>query len=325
MIKAILASPSSSSTLEMGGEELIKKWQTETDSILWLDLDNVDKNKEKAILTEFGCHPLAVEDTQRERHPPKIELFDDYIFLLYRGFVETDDNLKFEHLQVGMFVGHRVLITCHPKSSVAINALFNKNCEKLLKRSPMHLALKIFHSSCGNYLKQLFAFEANLEKIEDEFQLSGNDNMMREITAYRSQLVKIRRTFNYHVTVGDTLKTLLEDEETSLITSAEVHTVNDLRERLDRLLSLSQMYYDICGDLIDGYMSITSHQLNATMRVLTVITALFVPLTFLAGIYGMNFEHIPELKFKHGYFMLLGVMSVISVALIALFKRKKWL
>jgi magnesium transporter len=85
------------------------------------------------------------------------------------------------------------------------------------------------------------------------------------------------------------------------------------------------MYYDICGDLINGYMSVTSHQLNATMRVLTVITALFVPLTFLAGIYGMNFEYIPELKFEHGYFTLLGVMSVISVGLIALFKKKRWL
>ena len=101
--------------------------------------------------------------------------------------------------------------------------------------------------------------------------------------------------------------------------------MNDLRERLDRLLSLSQMYYDICGDLINGYMSVTSHQLNATMRVLTVITALFVPLTFLAGIYGMNFEYIPELKADNGYFILLGVMAVVSVVLLIVFKRKRWL
>ena len=85
------------------------------------------------------------------------------------------------------------------------------------------------------------------------------------------------------------------------------------------------MYYDICGDLINGYMSVTSHQLNATMRVLTVITALFVPLTFLAGIYGMNFEYIPELKADNGYFILLGVMAVVSVVLLIVFKKKRWL
>lgn len=323
MINCMLISPSS--PVKMGNEELVNEWEKDENTILWIDLDNVEKAKEKDILTQFGCHSLAILDAQRERHPPKIELFNDYIFLLYRGFVAKDDNLTFEHVQISMFIGHRVLITCHPESSIAINALFNVGSEKYLNRSPVYLALKIFHSSCGNYLQQLFEFESHLEKIEDEFQTSGNDKMMREITAHRSQLVKIRRTFNYHVTIGDTLNTYLEDEETSLITVKELHTVNDLRERLDRLLSLSQMYYDICGDLINGYMSVTSHQLNATMRVLTVITALFVPLTFLAGIYGMNFENIPELKFKYGYFSLLGLMSVISVGLIVWFKRKRWL
>lgn len=323
MIKCMLVSPSS--PIIIGGQELVSQWQQDESTTLWIDLDKVEKSQEKEILTQFGCHPLAILDAQRERHPPKVELFSDFIFLLYRGFVAKEDNLTFEHVQISMFIGQRVLITGHPESSVAINTLFNASSEKYLARSPIHLALKIFHSSCGNYLQQLFSFEAHLEKIEDQFQVSGNDATMREITAHRSRLVKIRRTFNYHVTVGNTLNSYLEDDETSLITDKEIHAVNDLRERLDRLLSLSQMYYDICGDLINGYMSVTSHQLNATMRVLTVITALFVPLTFLAGIYGMNFEYIPELKFEHGYFTLLGVMSVISVGLIALFKKKRWL
>ncbi|TYK64243.1 magnesium transporter CorA family protein [Colwellia echini] len=323
MIKCMLISPSFPT--KMGGEELVSEWQKDESTTLWIDLDKVDRERENAVLTEFGCHALAISDAQRDRHPPKVELFDDYIFLLYRGFVAKKQNLTFEHVQVGLFIGERVLITCHAESSIAINALFNTTGEKHLARSPIHLALKIFHSSCGTYLKQLFDFEAHLEAIEDKFQISGNDSMMREITAHRSRLVKIRRTFSYHVTIGDTLNAYMDDDETNLITDEEQHTVNDLRDRLDRLLSLSQMYYDICGDLINGYMSITSHQLNSTMRVLTVITALFVPLTFLAGIYGMNFEYIPELKFEHGYFTLLGVMAVISVVLIVLFKRKRWL
>jgi magnesium transporter len=319
----MLISPSS--PIKIGSEELVMEWEQDQNTTLWIDLDNIDRNREKEILTQFGCHALAISDAQRERHPPKVELFNNFIFLLYRGFVAKDDNLTFEHVQISMFIGHRILITCHPESSLAIKNLFNSSTEKLLTRSPMHLALKIFHSSCGNYLQQLFNFESHLERIEDEFQLSGNDSMMKEITSHRSRLVKIRRTFNYHVTIGNTLKGYLEDDETSLITDKEVHSLNDLRERLDRLSSLSQMYYDICGDLINGYMSVTSHQLNATMRVLTVITALFVPLTFLAGIYGMNFENIPELKFQYGYFSLLGVMAVVSVGLIVLFKKKRWL
>lgn len=308
-----------------GSSELINQWQENDDTTLWIDLDNVELEEEKRILTQFNCHPLAINDVLRERHPPKIELFNDYIFMLYRGIIANDDSLRFGHLQISMFIGKRVLITRHPQSSLAINELFSENSEKYLKRSPVHLALRLFHSSCGYYLKEMFSFEAELEKIEDDFQSSGNDKMMKQITSYRSQLVKIRRTFNYHVTMGERLKAYVDDEDTDLITDKETHTVNDLRERLDRLLSLSQMYYDICGDLINGYMSVTSHQLNATMRVLTVITALFVPLTFLAGIYGMNFEYIPELKAANGYFILLGVMAVISVALLMVFKKKRWL
>ena len=323
MIKSLLISPSSKAIV--GGTELIEQWQNDEQTTLWLDLDNVDLVEEKALLKQLNCHPLAIEDAQRERHPPKIELFDDYIYLLYRGIVAKDDGLRFEHLQISLFIGHRILITRHPQSSLAINTLFNVSSEKYLKRGPAHMAIRLFHCSCGFYLKELFTFEAELEKIEDKFLYSGNDKMMRQITSYRSQLVKIRRTFNYHVSIGETLKAYVEDQDTSLIDSKESHNVTDLRERLDRLLSLSQMYYDICGDLINGYMSVTSHQLNATMRVLTVITALFVPLTFLAGIYGMNFEYIPELKAEHGYFILLGVMFVITVVLLMLFKKKRWL
>jgi magnesium transporter len=308
-----------------GSSELINQWQENDDTTLWIDLDNVELEEEKRILTQFNCHPLAISDALRERHPPKIELFNDYIFMLYRGIIANDDGLRFAHLQISMFIGKRVLITRHPESSLAINELFTESSEKYLKRSPVHLALRLFHSSCGYYLKEMFSFEAELEKIEDDFQSSGNDKMMKQITSYRSQLVKIRRTFNYHVNMGERLKAYVDDEDTDLITDKEIHTVNDLRERLDRLLSLSQMYYDICGDLINGYMSVTSHQLNATMRVLTVITALFVPLTFLAGIYGMNFEYIPELKAANGYFILLGVMAVVSVALLIIFKKKRWL
>ncbi|WP_448213769.1 magnesium transporter CorA family protein [Colwellia sp. MEBiC06753] len=323
MIKAMLISTDAS--VQIGGEELIDVWQNDEQTTLWLDLNGVEREQEKRWLERFGCHELAIQDAQRDRHPPKIEVFDDFIFILYRGFVAHHDKLKFEHLQVSMFAGHRLLITCHPKASIAINSLFNKDSAKYLASSPINLALKIFHSSCGNYLKQLFEFEHSLEQIEDKFQLSGNDKMMRELTLYRSHLVKLRRIFNYHVAIGDSLNILVEDEDTDLITEKEVHNVNDLRERLERLLSLLQMYYDICSDLIDGYMSITSHQLNATMRVLTVITALFVPLTFLAGIYGMNFEYIPELKAENGYFILLGVMLVITVVLAILFRRKRWL
>jgi len=322
MIKCILIT---NNIAYYGGEELINQWQQDQHSLLWLDMGAIASDKQEQLFNQFNCHPLAIADAMRERHPPKVELFDDYIFILYRGILTCDHALNVEHLQVSMFVGQRLIITKHNKPSKAIDSLFNDTGERHLSRSPIHLALRIFHASCGFYLNEMFRFEAELEKIEDIFQRSGNDQMMRRLTKYQSSLVKLKRTFNYHVNVGKALVGYVDDDETELITDKEQHTVNDLNERLDRLLSLAQMYYDICADLINGYLSITSHQLNATMRVLTVITAVFVPLTFLAGIYGMNFENIPELKTKYGYFILLGIMAALATTLIMIFKKKKWL
>jgi magnesium transporter len=307
-----------------GNEELIDTWRENKTSFLWLDIDSHNKDEERTLLQEFGCHPLAISDAQRDRHPPKIELFEQYIFILYRGIYEPQSDLLFDHIQISMFVGTNILITCHAKPSISINFLFGIEGQKFLSKSPITLALRIFHYSCGIYLQNLFEFEEKLEQLEDKFQLGGDDKMMQEITLYRSRLTKLKRTFNYHTNIGAELKMLVTDE-TDIIGQVELHTVIDVHERIERLLSLSQMHYDICSDLINGYLSVTSHQLNATMQILTVITAIFIPLGFLAGIYGMNFDYMPELKIKYGYFYLLGFMAFIAIGLILFFKKKRWL
>lgn len=101
--------------------------------------------------------------------------------------------------------------------------------------------------------------------------------------------------------------------------------LTDLLEQAERLHSLSSLLYETTGDLTDGYLSVSAHRLNNVMRVLTVVTVLFVPLTFIAGIYGMNFAYIPELAVRWGYFAVIGVMAAIAITLLVLFKRKHWI
>ena len=310
---------------QFGGSELIQEWQNDSSALLWMDINEHDNDQEHLLLEQLKCHPLAIEDALADkRHPPKIELFDDYIFMIYREIFATKAQLEFELLPISLFVGERILITRHNKSSATIKNLFNSEGEKFLTISPMTLALRIFHYSCATYIEELLQFEDTLEDIEDAFQIQGSDRMMQEITRYSSRLTKLKRTFNYHLNIGSELKSLIGDD-TSLISKNESHYLTDMLERLQRLLSLSQMYYNICGDIVNAYISITSHQLNETMQALTVITAIFVPLSFLAGIYGMNFEYMPELKIQNGYFYLLGSMAIMTVGLILFFKKKRWL
>ena len=151
---------------------------------------------------------------------------------------------------------------------------------------------------------------------EQDFTLIGTDVPKLDTHAKTTGIIE-------DLNLSQTLIELQHQDEPSNI-SIDQPVMQDLHERFERLQSLSRMYYEICGDLVDGYLSISSHKLNNTMRVLTLITAIFVPLSFLAGIYGMNFEVIPELHHPDGYFILLGVMACIALGLIGLFKWKRW-
>ena len=177
--------------------------------------------------------------------------------------------------------------------------------------------------SVGCYVDSILEFEPYLNELEDSMQDKPNDEIMREVIAYKSRLRKLKRIFSYHERlVANLLKDIpqrLIDEDGDI-----EHGLQDLFERCERLNSLCTMYFEICGDLINGYLSITSHQLNNTMKVLTVITAIFVPLTFIVGVYGMNFDNMPELHTANGYYYTWAAMIAIA-ALFGGIAYKKWL
>lgn len=321
MIRVLLTLPDG--TTQEGDETLIARFREIPQSHIWVDMHGEEKAQELALLEAFECHPLAIQDAHKERHPPKIEEFETHTLIIYRGISSFDAELNYVPQQVSFFIGERFLITLHPGEALSIERIFNEAGAALLRQSPERVALRVMYISAGFYIDSLLQFETALSDIEDELLAAGNDDLMRRITAYRSRLVKMRRVFSYHkgitqeLTAYDYAHLPRDDSET-------LHAITDVEDRFERLYTLTQMYYDICGDLVDGYISISSHQLNITMRVLTVITAIFVPLTFIAGIYGMNFEYMPELGYRYGYFFVWGVMLGIGIMLIWVFKRQRW-
>lgn len=306
-----------------GGTELVEQWRNENGSYIWIDLLNEEQAVEKQFLLSMGCHPLAVEDVQRFRHPPKTETFNDYTLILYRGITEFNKDLTIQQMTIALFAGDRCLITCHPRNSMGINHYWENAQKENLLVSPGLLSSRIMRFSIGRYLEAILAFEPSLNELEDAMQEKPNDEVMRELISYQSRLRKLKRIFSYHEKL---VTNLLADIPQRLIDEdGDIeHALQDLFERCERLHGLCTMYYEICGDLINGYLSISSHQLNSTMRVLTVITAIFVPLTFIAGIYGMNFDNMPELHTAYGYFYTLGGMLVIAAGF-GIVAFKKWL
>jgi magnesium transporter len=313
--------------LSAGGAELIESWRGKPGSRLWLDVEGELTADIDALLRAMGCDELAILDASRVRHPPKVEEFENNTFVLFRGISSLGADLQLTPQQLALFVGNDFLVTLHRGQSVSINHFW-----KLVDGKSRHLAdtgllcLQILHFAGGRYLESILDFEDRLGELEDVLLSGEAEKAMKELVAYRSRLRILRRIFNYHQRLAEHV---LNGTGRHLDPGGEdgehYHQRRDLYDRCERLYSLCNMYYEICGDLVEGYISLSSHRLNNTMKVLTIITAIFVPLSFLAGLYGMNFENMPELHYRYGYFFVLGLMAVVALAMITLFRRIRWL
>jgi len=286
----------------------------------WLDCDTADDPLLPGLLQDLGINPLAVQDMMRDRHPPKVEVFGETVLVLMRGLANTPDNLQFAPVQLAILVNRNWLITRHVGISPSVQKL-DEAVSGGAALSPLELWVQLLEMVSGRYLNWMLQLEETMGSFEEQMLSHGNDKLMNTIISYKSDLRRLMRNFHYH----EKLIGFLRQEQQRLPLEVSRHTLNDLYEKYERLYSMSVMFYDQLGDLLDGYISTSSHKLNNTMRILTVITAVFVPLSFLTGLYGMNFDYIPELKYPHGYFILLAVMGGITSTLLWLFRRFRWL
>jgi len=307
-----------------GGQELVTVWQQNADTCIWLDCADEPKATEKQFLQDsFGLHSMAIQDAQRTRHPPKLESFGDSTFILLKPLSADLEDLHFSTIQLAIFIGKRFLVTRRSGESPGTNKLFQQ-AEKdvgLFARGPAAIAIRLCRITVDRYIRILLNLEPRLDSLESEIMQHPDDSILAELLNYKTELKKFRRVFLYHQQIFHELKS----GTFPAIETERAHEIVDVYEQLERASSLASLYYELASDLADGYISVTSHRLNQIMKVLTVVMSIFVPLSFLAGIYGMNFENMPELHSKSGYFILLGFMTTLVVILLTVFRRKKWL
>jgi len=305
-----------------GGEELLSLWQANPDSWIWVDLYQEPVDSEQAFLVQhFALDSGAIDEAQRDRHPPTFEAFDNYIYLLLKPLDAESDSLDFSTLQLAMFASDRFLITRRSKESPYLAKLWQMLEQNgCASQTPLSIVTAMCKRVAQRYGKVLLNLEQRLDIIEDELFDSPTDALMKELVGYNTGLRKMHRILDYYVNVFDTLRQQLHK------TNNHHHDeFNDIYALVERFNSLSAVYQSVITDLIEAYISLNGHRLNQIMKVLTVVTVIFVPLTLLVGIYGMNFENMPELKSQNGYYILLSVMSGLVVTMLYLFRRVRWL
>lgn len=321
MIKAMLLAKNQT---KVGALELIDQWREDSSSNLWLDIEEAPGDRTNQLLLSLGCDPLAISDAFRERHPPKFEEFDEQVFVLFRGISSLEDDLELRPQQLAFFLGDRCLITYRRGSSVSLDHFWARAGEDAELLSDLgSLTQQMLHYASGRYLATILDFEERLVELEAILLSDNAEGAMRQLVSFRSRLRVLRRVFNYHFRLAESI--MNSKSEYFGADNENKHQKRDLLDRCERVYSLSGMFYEICGDLLDGHISLSSHRLNNTMKILTIITAIFVPLSFLAGVYGMNFEYMPELGFRYSYFILLGVMAFAVTGMLILFRKLRWL
>lgn len=319
----ILYDPVSKSS-KLGGIELLDVWKSYPDAWVWLNIEGaLDETGCELLATQFSLPRLALQDANRERHPPKLEVFDDLIFIMLRDLLAEETPQNYRISQVSLFLGKNFLISHHRDEAPSVTTCFEaiKAQPDTLKAGLAHIAYLVSRRIVDNYTPVVLNLEEKLVELEDMVFEQSDDNVIELITRYGRSLKRLRR----HLVYQRDVMAQLRRPAVPLPIKLNKHEYNDVFEHLERLASLCQINHELTSDLLNTHLSLASHRLNNVMRLLTITTVIFLPLALLAGVYGMNFQFMPELSWHYGYFGVLASMAVIVVALVFIFKRKGWL
>ncbi len=312
---------------------------------IWVDLNNPTEEEEETILIHlFLFHHLAVEDCQRERlepeegdHFPKVEDYEDYLFVIFNpvdilpaqmiGAAAQDDDapsvrLAFRTRQINTFVGANFLVTHHYESSNAIDytrQLTQKN-HNVLGRGPDYLFHVIIDQIVDQYSPVMEYFDEMIEEVEEKVLASNQSSLLIEILSLKKSIQRLKRITTYQREILNRLAR----GEFRLISIEEMAYYRNVYDHLVRITDLAESYKDLISGLVEAHLSVTSNRMNSIMKVLTMVSTILMPMTLISGIYGMNFDVMPELRWKYGYLITLGLMACVATTFLMYFKRKGW-
>ncbi len=313
-----------SKNMRSGGIELLDEWAALPDAWIWLNISGAPDPDEKKMLGErFGVPKLAIQDAQRERHPPKLEIFDTFVFIILRDLVSNEHDEETKVASLSLLLGNNFLVTRHQIAVPALESIVDavQTLPSELDSGPDHIAYMISRKVVDNYTTVVLNLEEDLAELEDNVFDDPGDDAIELITRYNRAFKQLRR----HLANQRDVVAQLYRPTLPLPIKLNRHEFNDILEHMERLASLCHLNQELASDLLNTHLNLVSHRLNNVMRLLTIVTVIGLPLTLLAGIYGMNFQNMPELSWKYGYFGVLGIMAVIVIVLVSVFKRRKWL
>ncbi len=291
---------------------------------VWVDLDKPTPEETRILTDVFHFHELAVEDAMAESHHPKIESYGDYLYLILHGIDFRAKEHEFRTQDVDFFLGERFLVTVHPgvsRSVGKVNAMCTRN-SRVLGEGPAALLHRIIDTMVDNYRPEVDALQSRLDRLEKEVFEKSRPQLARRILDLKRDVASLRRVVQPQ---RDVIGRLAR-REFAIITEGLSYRFRDVHDHLVRLTDESLFFGDRITSLLDAHLSQVSNQLNAVMKILTVIATIFMPLTFITGLYGMNVD-LPHFGLGPTLFfwVLLFIMVAISVSMLIFFRMRRWI
>ena len=295
-----------------------------TDSVCWIDVQGLG---DEQILREyaelFSIHPLALEDIVNVPQRPKIERFPDHTLCITR-MTQVGSDEAIEPEQVSLFLGPHFVLTFQERCGDVFDPVRNRIRQGgpvLRSAGPSYLAYALLDAVIDGYYPIMERFGEKLERLEDRIATDPRPAVLRELHRVKRDLLTLRRAVWPQ---REAINTLIRDEDPLISDTVRIY-LRDCYDHCVQIMDAIETYRDLAGGLLDVYLSSIGNRQNEVMKVLTIMASIFIPLTFMAGIYGMNFERMPELHYPWGYPLLLIAMVVVAGGMTWFFWRRGWL
>lgn len=325
MLKAIHCDPHEHNFKRVTSLEEVREIKKDPNAIFWLDLENPSEQDLAKIGTEFQLHPLAIEDASHEHQRPKVEEYEQFYFVVFYTANRQPETKQLEIHELDMFLGKNYLITVHEKPLSELNEVeqrWTRNV-KQLEWGIGVLLYSLLDTIVDRYFPLVDTLVDQAEDLEDRMFIGT-----RHDSAFTMHLIDLKKQFlalRRIATPERDVLNVLTNRDNPLFDERVLIYFRDVYDHITRLADTVDLYRDQLSTIMDANLSLVSNDLNKVMRTLTVASIILMVDSLIAGIYGMNFDNIPELHLYYGYFAALILMAGLSILLALWFKRLKWL
>jgi magnesium transporter len=293
--------------------------------VTWINVTGISKVTDLEKLGEcFKIHPLVLEDILEVGQRPKVEDYDDYLYIVLNAIRSVAEAEELVAEEISLVLGSHYLLSFYPGDGDIYASIRERLLQakgRIRKMGADYLAYSLIDLVVDNYFVELEKFGDQMESLEDEVVANPSPRTLRDVHQFKNDMIMLRKSL---WPLREVIARL-ERRESPLISESLGNYFRDVYDHTIIAIDTVETYRDILSGMLDIYLSSMSNRLNEIMKVLTIIATVFMPLTFITSLYGMNFKNMPELQWEYGYFGVITVIVVVAVVMLMYFKRKAWI